>query len=114
MSKQTSALERIELLIAMGEQVLSTHRPPPRNVISAFTLDEGAFTEWRTRALSALEQFFGSTNVYTLNFQQNVEYNTQVDVQRGLGIPGRQGRSYSSLSFRQQCPGPPSAHRAHL
>lgn len=86
MSQATSALERIEQLIAMGERVLSTHRPPPRNVISAFTLDEGAFTEWRTRTLSALEQLFGSTNVYTRNFQQNVEYNTRADVQRGIGI----------------------------
>jgi hypothetical protein len=86
MSEQPSALERIEQLIAMGERVLSTHRPPPGNVISAFTLDDGAFTEWRTRALRTLEQLFGSMNVYTSNFQQNVEHNTKADVQRGIGI----------------------------
>ena len=67
--------------------MLLTHRPNPRGIIGFPTLDPGAFTEWRTQALSFLTSVLGDGHVYAENFKKQVDrggYRSTVG--DGLGI----------------------------
>jgi hypothetical protein len=80
------AIERLDQVIAKGEAVLQTHRPPPPNVFGFPTLDSGAFTEWRSQALVCLEGVLGKKHTYVQNFEEHVKQGYQGQVKSGLGI----------------------------
>jgi len=69
-----------------GEAVLRTHRTNPPNVIGFPTLDCGAFTEWRTQALSCLVSILGDGHVYVENFRKGIKDGYEGTVNAGLGI----------------------------
>ena len=79
-------IERLDQLIAKGGAVLQTHRPNPPNVLGFPTLDSGAFTEWRTQALTCLVSVLGDGHVYVENFKEQVQKGFQGTVKAGIGI----------------------------
>lgn len=79
-------LEKVEKLIQKGNEVLSTHKPNPPNVIGFPTLDNGSFATWKTQSLSFLESNFSSTSPYCLEFQDKVKKPYTSAVKTGIGI----------------------------
>jgi len=81
-----NAIGRISQVIAKGEDVLKTHKPNPPNVVGFPTLDSGAFTEWKTRALVCLNDLFGEKHTYAKHFEKQVQNGYRGHVESGLGI----------------------------
>ena len=79
-------IARLDQLIAKGEAVIRTHRPPPPNIISFPTLDSAAFTEWRTQTLACLVSLLGDGHVYVQNFNSQIQQGFQGTVKEGIGI----------------------------
>ena len=80
------ALEKIESLIQKGNEVLSSHKPNPPNVIGFPTLDTASFTTWKTQSLSFLERQFSSTSPYYLEFQDKVKKPYTNAAKTGIGV----------------------------
>lgn len=83
---EEKVLGRIDLLIEKGNQVLSTHRENPPNIIGGPTLDTGVFTEWKTQSLSFLDSMLGKSHPYFKSFEDEVKYREIDDVKKGQGI----------------------------
>lgn len=79
-------LEKVERLIVKGNEVLSTHKPNPSNVIGFPTLDTGSFATWKTQSLSFLETQFSSTSPYYLEFQDKVQKPYTSAASTGIGV----------------------------
>lgn len=79
-------LARLDDLINKADQVLSTHRPSPPNVIGFPTLASGAFAEWQTQSLAFLVNLLGNDHVYVENFRAKVEKGYTSSVHSGKGI----------------------------
>src|SRR5438093_13095269 len=78
--------EKIDQLVEKGNSVLRTHTPNPPNVIGFPTLNDGAFTEWRTQSHTFLANLLGSGHTYLRSFGETVKRPYQSAVQSGLGI----------------------------
>ncbi len=63
MDKEKS-IERVKRLINKAEDVISTHRPNPPNVIGFHTLDSGTFASWRNQALSCIQSTVCKDHLY--------------------------------------------------
>jgi len=79
-------LEKVEKLIQKGDEVLSTQKPLPPNVLGSPTVDNGSFTSWKTQSLSFLESNFSSTSPYYLEFQEHVKRAYEGQVEIGMGV----------------------------
>lgn len=79
-------LEKVEKLIQKGNEVLSTYKPNPPNMIGFPTLDNGAFATWKTRSLSFLESNFSSTSPYYIEFQDKVKKPFTSAAKTGIGV----------------------------
>ncbi|HEY2093138.1 MAG TPA: hypothetical protein VGJ81_14735 [Thermoanaerobaculia bacterium] len=79
-------IERLDALIARGDQVIATHKPNPPNVIGFATLDSGAFTGWRSQVLTLLQQILGSKHVYIKEFEEQVQRGFPSVVEEGQAI----------------------------
>lgn len=84
--KYMGMLERVEKLIVKGDEVLSTHKPNPSNVIGFPTLDTGSFATWKTQSLSFLEAQLSSTSPYYLEFKDKVQKPYTSAVSTGIGV----------------------------
>lgn len=86
MSTKQQILDRLDALIKKADEVLSTHRPNPPNVIGFPTLSTEPFSEWQTQSLSYLTNLFGSNHVYVQHFKEGVEGPRRGHVKKGKGI----------------------------
>jgi hypothetical protein len=77
---------RAEVLVAKGDDVLSTYKRNPPNVIGFPTLDAGAFTEWRVQTLAFLIRILRKDHAYVKNFEAVVEAGHPSHVKSGQGI----------------------------
>jgi hypothetical protein len=78
--------ERIDALLRKGDQVLSTHKPNPPNVIAFSTLDHGTFVEWQTQCLSFLNGLLPKDHTYVEQFRSEVKIGFRSSVEAGLGV----------------------------
>lgn len=79
-------LEKIEILIQKGNEVLSSHKPNPPNVIGFPTLNTTSFATWKTQSLSFLEREFSSTSPYYLEFRDKVKKPYISAAKTGIGV----------------------------
>ena len=79
-------LERADRLITKADELLGTHRDPPRGVIGFPTLDSGTFAAWRSQALGFIQQAVGDGHVYATSFASEVKQGYRGSVQAGRGI----------------------------
>jgi len=79
-------ISRIDDLIKKGQDVISTHKPNPPNVIGFPTLNSERFTEWKTQVLNFLINLLGNEHVYTKSFESEVQHSFRDDVGKGIGI----------------------------
>ena len=86
MTAQDHILEHITDLLDKGKSVLATHEPNPPGVIGFPTLDHGAFTQWRTQTLFALNAILGDHHTYTRAFSKSVDRGYTSAVKAGIGI----------------------------
>jgi hypothetical protein len=86
MTAQDQILERIADLIDKGKSVLATDTPNPPGVIGFPTLDHGAFTQWRTQTLAALNAILGEHHTYTRAFSDSIDKGYTSTVKGGIGI----------------------------
>lgn len=81
-----SDIEKLQMLIEKGNQVLSTHKPNPSNVIGFPTLDSQAFTAWQTQCLNFLENKLPPNSAYVRNFTKKIKSGHLGTVKAGIGI----------------------------
>jgi hypothetical protein len=79
-------ISRIDDLIKKGQDVISTHRPNPPNVIGFPTLNSERFTEWKTQVLNFFINLLGNEHVYTKSFESEVQRSYENHVGKGIGI----------------------------
>ncbi len=79
-------VKRIDELIEKGENVLSTYKPNPPNVIGFPTLDSGKFVEWQTQVLNFLINLLGLSHIYVQSFKDKVTEGYESHVKMGQGI----------------------------
>ena len=79
-------MDRVDILIVKGREVLATHTPNPSNVIGFPTLDDGSFTTWKTQCLSFLESLFSTTNPYYMEFREKVDRPFRSAAETGIGV----------------------------
>lgn len=79
-------LAKINKLIDKGDNVLSTHRPNPPNVIGFSTCNSELFTTWKTQALSFLQFYCGISSPYYSEFLSKVSTPHIGQIKIGLGI----------------------------
>jgi len=85
-TERKKILYRIVQLIEKALAVKATHRPNPPNVISALTLNEGAFSEWKNSVESFILKTAGENSHYYKNFIKDVKYGSKNHVDVGVGI----------------------------
>ena len=78
--------ERIDNLLQKGEQVLSTHKSDPPNVIGFPALDHGSFVEWQTQSLAFLASLLPEDHPYITQFRAEVQKGYRSHVRAGMGI----------------------------
>lgn len=88
MTLQDQVQGRLAALIAKGQAVLETDRPPPRGVISLSTYVDGQlFSEWQAQSVVCLAQVFGEQHGYTPRFEESTKGGALGSSARhGLGI----------------------------
>jgi len=86
MGLEQDLCERIDALLRKGDQVLSTHKPNPPNVIGFPTLDHGVFVEWQTQSLAFLSGLLPKDHPYIEQFRSEVKEGFRSNVEAGLGI----------------------------
>lgn len=88
MGLEQDLCERIDVLLRKGEQVLSTHKPNPPNVIGfpTLALDHGVFVEWKTQTLAFLSGLLPKDHPYIEQFRSEVKQGFRSKVEAGLGI----------------------------
>lgn len=84
--QQKKLLEQIDRLIQKAEQVKTTHRPNPSNVIGFPTLSEAAFSEWKNGVESLIVRVAGKESTYYGNFQKGVKFGYKNHVDVGVGL----------------------------
>jgi hypothetical protein len=78
---------RLRELKKRGEQVLSSHKPNPPNVIGFPTLDSGLFAGWRTQCLTYLQGVFGADHTYPTSFAEATDQHGHTsEAKRGMAI----------------------------
>lgn len=83
---QSGILERLEELIGIGEAVLSTRKPPPRNVVMSAFVDSAKFEKWRMSCLNLLIAAFGEASIYLKEFADKCKNPQYPDAESGLSI----------------------------
>jgi len=78
--------EHLVRLIAKGDEVTATHRPPPPDTFGFPTLAPDSFKGWRAQGESLLTNLLGKDHVYTKHFGKEVESGFIEDVRSGQGI----------------------------
>lgn len=86
MGLEQDLCERIDALLRKGNQVLSTHKPNPSNVIGFPTLGHGIFVEWQTQSLAFLSRILPKDHPYIEQFRSEVKQGFSSSVEAGLGI----------------------------
>ncbi len=85
MISKDQALERVNNLIAGGEEVLATYRPSA--AIGGANLDSRKSAGWRSRALTLLEDLFGENSRYHKEFLEKTQkFAYEYSVKSGIGI----------------------------
>jgi CheY-like chemotaxis protein len=79
-------LSQLDELIAGAGQVLATHKPSPPNMYGFATLDEQAFTEWRTQCLAFLTELYGHDHLYVETFRSTVQGGHRRSARVGRGM----------------------------
>ena len=81
-----SDIEKLQMLIEKGQQLLNTHKPNRPGVIGLPTLDTQAFTAWQTQCLNFLETKLPPNSPYVRNFAEKIKHGHQGTVKSGIGI----------------------------
>jgi hypothetical protein len=84
--KQDRLIQRCQLLVARGQEILGSRRPPPPHVIGSDRVDSERFHEWRAGGLSFLQMVFGDNHPHYQTFQKSVTTAHHPDAIRGQGI----------------------------
>ena len=79
-------IEKLQILIEKGHQVLSTHKPNPPGVIGFPTLDSQSFTAWQTQCINFLETKLPPNSSYVRSFVEKIKSGHQGTVKAGIGI----------------------------
>jgi hypothetical protein len=79
-------IDKVEMLIQKGKDVLTTHKPNPPGVIGYPTLNSGAFSAWQTQCLSFLESILPPTSTYVTSFRGKIKRGFCGTVEAGIGI----------------------------
>jgi hypothetical protein len=88
MKVEQKALERLEELIASGDTVLATRRPPPANSVGFdSSVDSQAAYQWFTSSQNILSRVFSETSQHYRNFTaQGAKALTYSPVLRAQGV----------------------------
>lgn len=84
--KREELIERVNQLIQKGQDVLSSERHSPPNVIAPSTVDRGLFYEWKTNSENFILLIGNKDTPYYKNFIEGVERNYTSDAKQGIGI----------------------------
>jgi hypothetical protein len=78
-------VDRCRGLIAQGDKILATKRPPPKDVIGDNKVDESGFAEWKAAGLSFLAMVFGEKHTHFELFKAEAKYALARPVVNGIG-----------------------------
>jgi len=96
MRKSELIEKRFDELLAEGDQVLSTRRSPPSNVVGDDRVDLQASQTWTTSAAQLLGSVFGRDSEYYQNFQKGFKYpGYYSDMVRGIAVLKAASSDYS-------------------
>jgi hypothetical protein len=95
--KKTSLIDaRFQDLLARGDQVMSSRRPPPPNVMGDDRVDLQGSQEWATGASQFLESIFGRESEYYDRLQKGWKHaGYYSDMVRALGVIKAAWNDYS-------------------
>jgi hypothetical protein len=83
---QADFIGRCQDLIDQGTKLLATKRPPPPNVVSDYSVDSGAFYEWKASGLSFVKMVFGDGHTHFRLFEGSVKHPYFNDALQGMGV----------------------------
>jgi len=78
--------DRLNQLIKIGEEVLSTKHPPPPNVIAGDYVNDDPFYQWKAGSLSFLKSVFGDDSTHFQGFQHDCKYPSYSNAFKGQSI----------------------------
>lgn len=79
-------LERLDVLLEMGERVLQSSRPPPSGVMGEYRVDAALFHEWSAGGLSFLSSVFGGDHPHARRFSDQVQIPRQPPAVQGQAV----------------------------
>jgi len=77
---------RLEELLQLGNQVLSTRTEPPRGVAAADSVSNELFSHWRAGSLSFLKNVFGEDSTHFHEYSKNCLRGYHYEAVRGQAV----------------------------
>ena len=82
-----TSVEKIDILIQKGNEVLKTHQSTTGRLYKNLpTLDSQAFYAWQTQCINFLETNLSSSNSYVTNFKEKIHHGYVSTVKAGIGM----------------------------